>query len=133
MVSFPSSLFICTLWGFASTLFIAQCEELAGGHFALPGLCVLVLPGSPGPVVVPPAIPPCQEQTFLGRRGLSMCGTVYLLSLKELAGWKLGSGWRGPINLTLAEGNNKVTILIYLYAVCMTSCAPCAVRPESWC
>lgn len=51
---------------------------------------------------------------------------------EELAGWKLGFAWRGPLNLALAEGNNKVTDFIYLYAVCVASCAPCTTRPKSW-
>lgn len=52
---------------------------------------------------------------------------------EELAGWKLGFGWRGPLNLALAEGNNKVTDFIYLYAVCMAWCALCTTRAKSWC
>lgn len=82
---------------------------------------------------MPPAIPRWREQTFSGRRGLALRGAVCLLSLKELAGWKLGFGWRGPLNLALAEGNNKVTDFIYLYAVCVASCALYAIGPKSWC
>lgn len=62
----------------------------------------------------------------------SVCCDVFAFS-EELAGWKLGFGWRGPLNLALAEGNNKVTDFICLYAVCVASCAPYTARPKSWC
>lgn len=70
--------------------------------------------------------PPVSRQlqgALLGRRALAAPDMPCLLSLEKQAGWKLGFGWRGPLNLALAEGNNNVTDFIYLYTVCMASCA----------
>lgn len=63
------------------------------------------------------------QGALLGRRALAAPDMPCLLSLEKQAGWKFGFGWRGPLNLALAEGNNNVTDFIYLYTVCMASCA----------
>lgn len=135
---FQSSFFpLCSsftrFWALPLCFLQSNREEPAGWHCAVPGLRVLVLPGSPAPASNASLHPSSAAPTFLGRRGLTLRGALCLLSLRERSGWKLGFSWRGPLNLALAEGNNKVTDFIYLCAVCVASYAPYTVRPKSWC
>lgn len=129
---FPLCPSFAAFWALPLQFLQSKREEPASGHFAVPGLCVLVLPGSPAPASDASRHPSSVGMNVSGKKG-PHCAWQCLLSLKEPAGWKLGFGWRGPLNLALAEGNNKVTDFIYLYAVCVASCAPYAVRPKSWC
>lgn len=125
--------FITPFWALPLHFLQSQCKELAGGHFAQAGPCALALLGSPAPAGSASHHPSSAGMNVSGKTGpRSVWCDVFAFS-EELAGWKLGFGWRGPLNLALAEGNNKVTDFIYLYAVCMASCAPYTIRPKSWC
>lgn len=122
-------------WGGGLPLHIlqCQCEGLASGHFAEAGLCALAVPGSVAPASSTSHHPSAAGMNVSGKMGPhSVWCDVFAFS-EELAGWKLGFGWRGPLNLALAEGNNKVTDFISLYAVCMASYALYTTRPKSWC
>lgn len=117
----------------ALPLHFSQCqgEELARGHLAEAGLCALAVLGSRVPAESA-SHHPSAGMNVSGKMGPHSGWCDVFAFSEELAGWKLGFGWRGPLNLALAEGNNKVTDFIYLYAVCVASCAPYTTRPKSW-